>query len=204
TDVIEDADGSLIVLDTGGWYKLCCPTSQLNKPDVLGAIYRIRKVGAKKLDDARGLKIAWAKLNPDALAGLLGDERVFVQRRVMAELARRREAAVPVLADIIGSNPKPKGRADNSGLSSAPPGGPNIRVSQDDWPKGLARREKALWTLARIGSPAARAAIRLGLNDSDSKVRCASLQSASLLRDSEAVSKAEPDGILPQETRLWF
>jgi len=37
TDVIEDADGSLIVVDTGGWYKLCCPTSQLWKPDVLGA-----------------------------------------------------------------------------------------------------------------------------------------------------------------------
>ena len=29
TDVLEDADGSLLVVDTGGWYKLCCPTSQL-------------------------------------------------------------------------------------------------------------------------------------------------------------------------------
>ena len=36
TDVLEDADGSLLVVDTGGWYKLCCPTSQLQKPDVLG------------------------------------------------------------------------------------------------------------------------------------------------------------------------
>ena len=27
---------SLLVVDTGGWYKLCCPTSQLVKPDVLG------------------------------------------------------------------------------------------------------------------------------------------------------------------------
>ena len=44
TDVIEAADGSLLVVDTGGWYKLCCPTSQLPKPDVLGAIYRIRKL----------------------------------------------------------------------------------------------------------------------------------------------------------------
>ena len=46
TDVLEDADGSLIVVDTGGWYKLCCPTSQLQKPDVLGAIYRVRPSGA--------------------------------------------------------------------------------------------------------------------------------------------------------------
>ena len=36
TDVIEDADGSLLVVDTGPWYKLCCPTSQLAKPETLG------------------------------------------------------------------------------------------------------------------------------------------------------------------------
>ena len=47
TDVLEDADGSILIVDTGGWYKLCCPTSQLAKPDVLGAIYRVRKIGAK-------------------------------------------------------------------------------------------------------------------------------------------------------------
>jgi putative membrane-bound dehydrogenase-like protein len=46
TDVLEDADGSLVVVDTGGWYRLCCPSSQLAKPDVLGGVYRIRKTGA--------------------------------------------------------------------------------------------------------------------------------------------------------------
>ena len=54
TDVIEDADGSLVIVDTGGWYKLCCPTSQLQKPDVLGAIYRVRRLGAPRVVDARG------------------------------------------------------------------------------------------------------------------------------------------------------
>src|SRR5205823_13575328 len=34
TDAIEDADGSLLVVNTGGWYKLCCPSSQLVKADV--------------------------------------------------------------------------------------------------------------------------------------------------------------------------
>lgn len=48
TDVIEDADGSLLIVDTGGWYKLCCPTSQLVKPDITGAIYRVKKAGAHK------------------------------------------------------------------------------------------------------------------------------------------------------------
>lgn len=49
TDVLPDADGSLLVVDTGGWYKLCCPSSQLAKPDVLGAIYRVRKIGMPRL-----------------------------------------------------------------------------------------------------------------------------------------------------------
>ncbi len=59
TDVIEDADGSLLIVNTGGWYKLCCPSSQLVKADVLGAIYRVRKVGAKKAEDPWGLKFDW-------------------------------------------------------------------------------------------------------------------------------------------------
>lgn len=47
TDVITDSDGSLLILDTGGWYKLCCPSSQLWKADVLGGVYRVTKNGAK-------------------------------------------------------------------------------------------------------------------------------------------------------------
>jgi putative heme-binding domain-containing protein len=46
TDVLADADGSLLILDTGGWYKLCCPSSQLWKADVLGGVYRVTKTGA--------------------------------------------------------------------------------------------------------------------------------------------------------------
>jgi putative membrane-bound dehydrogenase-like protein len=83
TDVIEDADGSLLIVDTGGWYKLCCPTSQLVKPDVTGAIYRVRKVGAHKIDDPRGLKIEWKKLGTAGVAKLLDDPRPCVQKRAI-------------------------------------------------------------------------------------------------------------------------
>lgn len=59
TDVLQDVDGHLLVVDTGGWYKLCCPSSQLAKPDVLGAIYRIRKVGVPAVSgDARKPRLA--------------------------------------------------------------------------------------------------------------------------------------------------
>jgi putative heme-binding domain-containing protein len=48
TDVLEDRDGSLLVVDTGGWFRIGCPSSVMAKPDVAGAIYRIRKTGATK------------------------------------------------------------------------------------------------------------------------------------------------------------
>jgi len=91
--VLEDADGSLIVVDTGGWYKLCCPTSQLHKPDLLGAVYRVRKSGAPKVEDPRGLKIEWDKIPTDELARLIGDPRPAVRRRAMETLPQSHEDA---------------------------------------------------------------------------------------------------------------
>ncbi len=101
TDVLEDADGSLLVIDTGGWYKLCCPTSQLHKPDVLGAIYRVRKTGAPKVDDPRGRKIAWAKLRADELVKFLDDPRPAVRRRAVASLGKVGRAAVVKLVPVV-------------------------------------------------------------------------------------------------------
>jgi putative membrane-bound dehydrogenase-like protein len=98
TDVKEDADGSLLVIDTGGWYKLCCPTSQLHKPDVLGAIYRVRKTGAPKIDDPRGRKVDWAKAKLEDLFRLLDDERPVVRRRTMAAIVKRKDTA-----DLLGA-----------------------------------------------------------------------------------------------------
>src|SRR5262245_19536807 len=101
TDVIEDADGSLLIVDTGGWYKLCCPTSQLVKPDVTGAIYRVRKTGAHKVDDPRGLKIDW-KAKPDELVPLLGDLRPAVRLRAIESLASRGDSVVSLLLASVG------------------------------------------------------------------------------------------------------
>src|SRR5690606_36529661 len=32
TDVIEDHNGDLLAIDTGGWFRIGCPTSQISKP----------------------------------------------------------------------------------------------------------------------------------------------------------------------------
>src|SRR3954452_9664123 len=103
-DVIEDADGSLLVVDTGAWYKLCCPTSQLAKPDVLGAIYRVRRTNAANVQDPRGLAVAWKTMTPSGLAGVLGDTRPAVQNRAVRELSARAGAAIPALTDALRTN----------------------------------------------------------------------------------------------------
>jgi putative heme-binding domain-containing protein len=103
TDVLEDADGSLLVIDTGGWFRIGCPTSQIAKPNILGAIYRIRRTDATKTDDPRGLSIEWEKLDANSLVKLLGDARPAVRERAIATLARQGDAAVPYLSRALVS-----------------------------------------------------------------------------------------------------
>ncbi|HEY3964578.1 MAG TPA: PVC-type heme-binding CxxCH protein [Planctomycetaceae bacterium] len=176
TDALEDADGSLVVLNTGGWYKLCCPTSQLQKPDILGAIYRVKKAEPKRLNDPRGLKIQWTKLPVDDLAPLLCDERAVVRRRAIRELAQHAEVKCrpAYLIDRILS----------SGVASAPKR--NDRLSE------LARtspemRRNAVWLASRIecklendvpGAPL----VSLALGDVDETVRQAAFHALSLSR----------------------
>jgi putative heme-binding domain-containing protein len=88
TDVLEDADGSLLVIDTGGWFLRGCPTSQIAKPSIKGAIWRISKKDAKKVDDPRGLKIAWDKLSADELGRLFDDARFAIAERAADQLSQ--------------------------------------------------------------------------------------------------------------------
>jgi putative membrane-bound dehydrogenase-like protein len=163
TDVIEDADGSLLVIDTGGWYKLCCPSSQLYKPDIKGAIYRVRRQGAAPIDDPRGLKLAWGKMEAKELAQLLGDQRPAVRRRAI-HLLGQKEEAVPALSAKLESSP-------TSGLGAGP------IVPQ-----------AAVWALARNPSSQARQAVRRALAPSNPEIaRQAALHSIGLWRDKEAV-----------------
>jgi len=97
TDVLEDADGSLLVVDTGGWYKLCCPSSQLAKPDVLGALYRVRKTGATPPADPRGLNANWGEGAVAQIASRLGDDRPAVRNRAVQMLAAMGTNALPLL-----------------------------------------------------------------------------------------------------------
>jgi putative membrane-bound dehydrogenase-like protein len=153
TDVVEDADGSLLVVDTGPWYKLCCPTSQLAKPVVLGAIYRIRRTGAAKPRDPRGLMLGWRSMSVDRVAALLDDPRPVVRSKAVEQLGRAGTAAVPTMERVLRASASADARRD------------------------------AVWALARIDSPSARTANRIALTDRVESVRHAAIHAAGLWRD---------------------
>ncbi|MFM7038196.1 MAG: PVC-type heme-binding CxxCH protein [Planctomycetaceae bacterium] len=158
TDVFEDADGSLLVVDTGGWYKVCCPTSQLAKPDVLGAIYRIRRRGSNSPADPLGLQLPWTdNVSPGELAARLADPRLFVQRRATAGLRLLKSAALEPLTATLRNSPD------------------------------AAVRRRALWTLAGIDLPEAGSLASTALTDSNPAVRQSAAHVVSLFRHQPAL-----------------
>ena len=159
TDVMEDADGSVLMIDTGGWYKVCCPTSQLYKPDVLGGIYRISKIGAPRVADPRGMTIDWPKQSIEQLTALLADPRFAVRQRAVSLLVKQKGAAVPALAVVTMQS------------------------------KNATARREAVWALTRIDDASARVAVRPALFDNDEQVRQAALHSVALWRDREAYER---------------
>jgi len=187
TDAVEDADGSILVVDTGGWYKLCCPSSQMVKAESLGAIYRLERKGAPKVADPRGLKIDWSA--PDAaLTPLLTDARHAVAARAATVLSGR--GSIVELAAVAGSQ----------GASRAHRLGALWAIARASVPTAEAKLESfcshsdpllrlaALRGLAsRGGDAGAEIASRLSATDPDAAVRRAAVERlASLRRPSAA------------------
>lgn len=113
TDVLEDADGSLLVVDTGGWFRIGCPNSQIAKPEVKGAIYRVRRSGphsesipmAATDGQLAGMRMAELARDPNSakafLAGLT-DSNLAIRREAATGLGRlRTREAVPALLDAV-------------------------------------------------------------------------------------------------------
>ncbi len=155
-DVLEDADGSLLLLDTGGWLSWGCPHSKLAKPEVKGAIYRIRRRGGVVAGDPLGAKIKWHKLATAQVTALLADQRPKVRDRAGDVLIAR------------------GGNADTA-LVSAFKGSTSPQV-----------RRRQLWVLSRIRSDAALGALRGALSDSDAGVRQVAARSLGILQDKAA------------------
>ncbi len=161
TDVLEDADGSLLVIDTGGWFRIGCPVSKVAKPDIHGAIYRIRRRGAHKQKDPRGRLLDVARLTPAALSGHLDDIRPVVRERVIDQLALAGPDAIAVLSGVLGES-----------------GGTSVR-----------RRLGAVWALSRIETESSLVPLRDALSDRSADVRSAASRSLGIRGDRGAVPR---------------
>ena len=165
--MLEDADGSLIVVDTGGWYKLCCPTSQLHKPDVLGAIYRVSRPGALFVQRSRGARCVRERLK---------DARSARGRGGVRPASGRPSSGRAALRDRVTGRSRLESKTALAALRQA------CKAER----RSHARRNR-VWTLTRIDDPAAREIARSLLSDPDETVRQAAIHSAGLWRDRAAV-----------------
>ena len=71
------------VLDTGAWFIHGCPISRVAKPEIKGAIYRVRRQGAKAVEDPRGSKLDLRTMQMTDVAKLLDDARPAVRQRAV-------------------------------------------------------------------------------------------------------------------------
>ncbi len=85
TDILEDADGSLLIVDTGGWYDLCCPTSRIDQKTASGGVYRLRLKNQPSSKTPRIEKSA-------SLVAALHDSRPWIARTALLEIAKATEA----------------------------------------------------------------------------------------------------------------
>jgi putative membrane-bound dehydrogenase-like protein len=118
SDVLEDADGSLLVVDTGAWYVQHCPTGRIRESRSRGAIYRVRRASGSRLADPRGLEIDWPSLSAGRLSGLMTDPRPAVRDRAGRMLAGRGADAIAPLARVL-SGPASDGKAEAVWAQSA-------------------------------------------------------------------------------------
>ncbi len=159
TDVVEDGDGSLLVVETGGWFIKGCPLSQVSKPELQGSIYRVRKKNAERVEDPFGNTIDWKTLDVAAVSKYLEDPRPFVADKAVSNLVDRVEESIGALTTIL----------ETSGNANA--------------------RTRAVFGLYRIKTDKAIAAARRGLSDKDLGVRIATARALGLAKDKASIDQ---------------
>lgn len=157
TDVLQDADGSMLVVITGGWFIEGCPLSRVAKPDVVGGIYRIRKKGVPNVADAWGKKIKWEGATTAQLAAHLNDKRPAVRQRTTSALTSMGNSAIPVLKSRVAAAPDDEGKL------------------------------QALFAISRIDTPEALAALRELLASKNASLRTAAARALGLAQDGRSV-----------------
>lgn len=157
TDVLEDADGSLLVVETGGWFIQGCPLSQVSKPELKGAIYRVRKSGAKLPEDPYGKKINWQAENVSNLVNLLEDARPFVNDQAIEKISDLGNKSLDALQTYLQKSNEQSGRV------------------------------RAVFALYRIGTTESMKIVRSAINDKNADVSVAAARCAGMYKDAHSL-----------------
>lgn len=111
TDVLEGAAGDLWVIDTGGWYDLCCPTSRVDQKVAAGGIYRLSRTPRGAVPIERR-EFSWDTLAAKDCVPLLSDSRPWIRRQAQLRVRRLNHQAVPELIRVLNSNVSRNTRLD--------------------------------------------------------------------------------------------
>jgi len=198
TDVLEDADGSLLVCDTGGWYVDACPVSRISKPEITGGIYRVRKADSAVPKDLWGKSIDFDNAPARDLIPLLADVRPQVQRQAFSALVARGDEAVaplsrsvtPFLIDREKMEEEEHAKEGKEEDEEEEEEGGAKELPHKDNPafRGDAHlRLQAVWVLGQIGSADAGYAIRNALRDPSADVRIAAARICGLAEDRDSI-----------------
>lgn len=103
TDVMEDPrDGSLLLFDTGGWFRIGCPSSLMAKSDLLGAVYRIKPKKPQPVTLAsRSTDAPVRKTDPKAQLAALKSSDAHSRRRALESIAATTPEDMEVASAVI-------------------------------------------------------------------------------------------------------
>lgn len=104
SDVLEDVDGSLLVVDTGSWYVHHCPTGRIRKSVAQGGLCRIRGAQRGFVTDPCGLTLSWHVSIPE-LVQRLTQQSPGIRSRAATALIQRGAEAVGPLVEFLHNNP---------------------------------------------------------------------------------------------------
>lgn len=163
TDVVPDADGSLLIIDTGGWYDLCCPTSRVDQKAANGGIYRLSRADLQHSFREPSTR---QQVRGKSLGDRLIDARRWVSRRALLELPSLDATTKAAFCQEVGA-----------------------RVQEPSYP--LEDRQSWLWAISTLETPSANDLLVSILKSDEAELVHAACHAVSVNRVSSAVETLE-------------
>ncbi len=175
--VIEDADGSLIVVDSGA------------AEERAGAVYRIRRAGTyDHITDWRGDELLWEGVSPETLCARLDDKRLAVREKSALLLVSRIDDSFESLSTVLESHANANSRClvlqifSNTAHKKS---FPLIRAALKD--PEVKVRIAATHAASKVGDKAALTALRKNLYHASGALRFETIGALSKIGKVEAV-----------------